>query len=161
MKSKVPSVVVQVAKKTGTASISPLRAKRLTETICKHLSLSKTTISIALVNDKQMRQLNKRFRNHNCSTDCLSFDLSDRAASRRKLFELIINAEKAIKEAARRGHCCEAELALYITHSILHNLGFDDAGPKQAKKMHITEDKILQRLGFGSVYNALPAENIG
>ena len=47
----------------------------------------------------------------------------------------------------------EAELALYITHGLLHNLGFDDSTEMQAKKMHDTEDEILRQSGFGLVYN--------
>ena len=61
--------------------------------------------------------------------------------------------ESAVKEAKLRGHSSEAELALYITHGLLHNLGFDDSQRTKAKKMHKTEDEILQQLGFGLVYN--------
>jgi len=57
------------------------------------------------------------------------------------------------REAARRGHSAEAELALYVTHGLLHNLGFNDATAAQARKMHRMEDEILQHLGYGFVYN--------
>lgn len=70
-----------------------------------------------------------------------------------RLFELVVNAEKAVKQASLRGHSGEAELALYITHGLLHNLGFDDSKRQQAKKMHETEDEILQQFGYGPVYN--------
>ena len=46
-----------------------------------------------------------------------------------RIFDLIVNGELAAREAARRGHGAEAELALYITHGLLHNLGFNDATP--------------------------------
>ena len=59
----------------------------------------------------------------------------------------------AVRQANQRGHSSEAELALYITHGLLHNLGFDDSTKKQARKMHETEDKILQEFGYGIVYN--------
>ena len=58
----------------------------------------------------------------------------------------------AARQAAKRGHGAEAELALYITHGMLHNLGFDDTDPQQAKKMHETEDSLLQKQGFGIIY---------
>jgi ssRNA-specific RNase YbeY (16S rRNA maturation enzyme) len=35
----------------------------------------------------------------------------------------------------------------------LHNIGFDDSTKEKAKKMHDTEDEILQQLGYGLVYN--------
>jgi len=66
----------------------------------------------------------------------------------------VVNAEKAVKEAKLRGHSAQAELALYITHALLHNLGFDDSTQVKAKKMHDTEDEILQQFGFGLIYNS-------
>jgi probable rRNA maturation factor len=65
----------------------------------------------------------------------------------------VVNGEKAKSQAARRGHCAQAELALYITHGLLHNLGFDDLLPKKANEMHRLEDEILQQQGFGLVYD--------
>ena len=103
--------------------------------------------------------MNSRFLNRKATTDCLSFDLSDEEeeskVSDRKLrvLELVINGEMAVKQANLRGHSSEAELALYITHSLLHNLGFNDSTQSQARKMHDTEDKILQEFGYGLVYN--------
>jgi rRNA maturation RNase YbeY len=68
--------------------------------------------------------------------------------------EIIVNAQKAKSESKKRGHSPQAELALYITHALLHNLGFNDNNPKNAKLMHQMEDKILQKQGFGIVYNS-------
>jgi probable rRNA maturation factor len=70
-----------------------------------------------------------------------------------KSFELVVNGETAVRQAKLRGHSSEAELALYITHGLLHNLGFDDSTKKKAEKMHSTEDKILRQFGYGPVYN--------
>ncbi len=143
-------VVVQIAKNFKDIDISLPRIKKLVRTICNRFKLSEAIVSIAIVGDAGIRKLNKQFLNCSCSTDCLSFDLSDES---QKSFELVVNAERAVKEANLRGHSSEAELALYITHSLLHNLGFDDSTQEKAKKMHDTEDEILQQIGFGLVYN--------
>ncbi|RKY23526.1 MAG: rRNA maturation RNase YbeY, partial [Planctomycetota bacterium] len=68
-------------------------------------------------------------------------------------FELVLNGELAVKQANLRDHSAEAELALYITHGLLHNLGFDDDTEARAKEMHDAEDEILQQLDYGPVYN--------
>ena len=65
----------------------------------------------------------------------------------------MVNAELAARQADKRGHSTEEELALYITHGLLHQLGFDDLCPEDAEKMHDTEDAILQKLGFGIIYS--------
>lgn len=110
-------------------------------------------VSIGVVDDTRMKELNTQFLKHKRTTDCLSFDLSDDDDSASRMFELIVNGEMAARQADLRGHSSEAELALYITHGLLHNFGFDDGTPDQANKMHEAEDKILQQLGYGSVYN--------
>ena len=145
--------VVQIAKNFRDIDIDISRLKKLVRAVCSRFKLSETTVSIAIVDDAQIRKVNKQFLNCNCSTDCLSFDLSDGDTGSVKTFELVVNAEKAVKEARLRGHSSEAELALYITHGLLHNLGFDDCTPAKAKKMHDAEDEILQQFGYGLVYN--------
>ena len=144
-------IVVQIAKDFKDIDVNMPRLKKLVKAVCTRFKLSKATVSIAIVDDAEIRNVSKQFLNRSSTTDCLSFNLSDNDAQ--KSFELVVNAEKAVKEANLRGHSSEAELALYVTHGLLHNLGFDDSTQGQAKKMHDTEDEILQQLGYGSVYN--------
>jgi probable rRNA maturation factor len=157
-------IVVQITNLSG-AEVSVPKIKKLVKYICNHFRLQNATVSIVIVDNTQIRRINSQFLKRRSITDCLSFDLSDPATPKAtpeasdqnfrsgKLFELIVNGELALKEANSRGHSCEAELALYITHGLMHNLGFDDSTPNQAKKMHNTEDEILKQLGYGSVYN--------
>jgi probable rRNA maturation factor len=125
---------------------------KLVRVICNRFGLAGATVSIAIVANKHICKLNARFLNHKNITDCLAFDLSDGKAGRR-LLELVVNGEKAKSQAAKRGHSAQAELALYITHGLLHNLGFDDLLPRKANEMHRLEDEILQQQGFGLVYD--------
>ena len=144
-------IVVQIAKNFKDIDVNMPRLKKLVKAVCARFKLSKATVSIAIVNDAEIRNVSKQFLNRSSTTDCLSFNLSDNDAQ--KSFELVVNAEKAVKEANLRGHSSEAELALYVIHGLLHNLGFDDSTQGQAKKMHDTEDEILQQLSYGLVYN--------
>jgi probable rRNA maturation factor len=147
-------IAIQIAKNFQNLKASLPKIEKLVRAVCDRFKLSSATVSIAIVDDAQMRKVNAQFLNRKSATDCLSFDLSDEQSSESgKSFELVVNGELALKEANLRGHSGEAELALYITHGLLHNLGFDDSTPKEAKKMHDTEDEILQQFGYGSVYN--------
>ncbi len=166
-------IVVEIAINFDGPDIDLPKLRKLVKAVCSRFKLSKATVSIAIVNDAEIRSVNKYFLGRKSATDCLSFNLSDEqpAAAKRgfrkrqeksvpgpgrtaaKIFELVVNGEMAVKEAKLRGHSSEAELALYITHGLLHNLGFDDARKSQARKMHDTEDEILQQLGYGLVYN--------
>ena len=147
-------IAVQIAKSFQDVKVSLPKIKKLVRAICNRFRFSNATVSIAIVDDAQMRKVNAQFLNRESTTDCLSFDLSDDQSSESgKSFELVVNGELALKEADLRGHSSEAELALYITHGLLHNLGFDDSTQNQAKKMRDTEDEILQQFGYGLVYN--------
>ena len=147
-------IVVQITKSFEDIDADLSKLEELIKAICGRFNLVSATIGVAIVDNAEMRGLNTRFLDHGSATDCLSFDLSDDEvpASSRSL-EIIVNAERAIKEAHLRGHSSEAELALYVTHGLLHNFGFDDSTAEQAKKMHSTEDEILQHFGYGLVYN--------
>ena len=151
---KNQEIVIQIANNFAGIDSLPTKVKKLVQAVFERFGLSKATVSIAIVDDAEIRKLNSRFLNRKSNTDCLSFDLSDTQGPQSpRLFELIVNGEMAVRQANLRGHSSEAELALYITHGLLHNLGFDDSTESKASKMHDMEDNILQQLGYGLVYN--------
>ncbi len=147
------NVAIQITKNFKAAAVDLSALKKSVKNICRRFKLSKVNISIVLVGDAEIMILNKKFLNRNRTTDCLSFDLSDDGMGT-KVFELVVNVELAARQAKLRGHCCQAELMLYITHGLLHNLGFDDSTPPKARKMHDAEDEILQQEGFGKVFSS-------
>lgn len=147
---KEPNIAIQITMNFKDIDLSLPGLKKLVRAICNRFKLHGATVSIAIVDNAEIRKVNKQFLNSNHTTDCLSFDLSDDNAAR--TFELVVNGEKAVKEAALQGHTAEVELALYITHSLLHNFGFDDFTQELAKKMHQTENEILEQQGYGLVY---------
>jgi probable rRNA maturation factor len=153
-------IVVRFAKDFKGINVCLPKLRKLVKTICNRFTRdqrqnTKYEISIAIVDNAKIRKVNSQFLNRKSTSDCLSFDLSDDQGPRSsKLFELVVNGEMAVKEANLRGHSSEAELALYITHDLLHNLGFDDSTKSSAQKIHDTEDEILREIGYGSVYNS-------
>jgi probable rRNA maturation factor len=147
-------IAVQVSRNFNGSGAGLPGLEKLVRAVCRRFELRRAVVSITITGDDGIRRLNEKFLERDCATDCLSFDLSDSGANSPKVFELVVNAERAVKEAALRGHSSGAELALYITHGLLHNLGFDDSTPAGAKKMHDTEDEILRQLGYGSVYSS-------
>lgn len=129
------------------------KLKKMVKSVCRRFGLSNATIGIVIIDNEQSSKINEKFLHRKKTTDCLSFDFSEMYNSHsRKLFELLVNGQKAISEAKKRRHSPQAELALYITHGLLHNLGFDDLTAKKAKLMHQMEDEILQQHGFGIVF---------
>jgi len=150
-------IVIRIIKNFKDVNTSPLKIKKLAKALCYRFGRNEPIdtryeISIAIVDDNEIRKLNREFLNSKAATDCLSFDLSGDEKGL-KIFDLVVNGEMAVRQANLLGHSSKAELALYITHGLLHNLGFDDSAQNQARKMHETEDEILQEFGYGIVYN--------
>jgi probable rRNA maturation factor len=153
MKSKKDhAITIELAQNFKGIKVNSRKIRELVRAICKRFELSRATISIAIVDDDQIIRVNRQFLNHDHPTDVISFDLSDQQMSPEVVFELVVNGQLAIRQAKVRGHDSLSELALYITHGLLHNLGYNDAQAKDAKKMHQMEDEILTSLGFGQVY---------
>ena len=146
-------ITVQFAKSFNEIDVSFSKLEELIKTTCRQFELFEAIVSVAIVDDNDITEVNKQFLNRSKITDCISFDLSDHNPDSPKVFDLVVNGEMAQRLAQLRSISAEAELALYVIHALLHNLGFDDATQEQAKKMHNTEDKILQQQGFGLVYN--------
>ncbi len=126
------------------------RLVKLAEYICDQFGLQEPEINICVMDNYSTKNANNKYLSHDYVTDVISFDMSD---DQHKCFDIIVNGELAMEKARELGHLPLAELALYMTHGMLHNLEFDDSDEEKAEKMHLKEDEILQAVGFGVVYN--------
>lgn len=151
MSSEKTDIIVEIT--TNCAELDPgfKRYTKLAQSICRRFGTEKATVSIAIVNDDVIEKVNKEFLNESHKTDVISFDLTD-GPDEDVHFDLIVNSDEAARQAKIRNHSIEAEIALYITHGLLHNLGFDDGQDDQSQRMHKMEDEILVQAGFGPVY---------
>lgn len=105
----------------------------LLESIATHLS--PRMVELLLVNEEEMRQINRDHRGIDKSTDVLSFPLSDEPFL--PLGSIVISLPQAEAEAHARGHTLIEEVALLFIHGMLHLLGYDhevDAGEQRAKE---------------------------
>lgn len=144
----------------ATPQLDEARLRTLVVSVCREYAVTDGIISLAVLDDAEMTRLNQQYKQRNRTTDCFSFDLSDAPHPEApRSFEILVNGEKAEREARSRGHAVDAELALYVVHGLLHNLGFDDQNPEGAQEMHAREDEILQRFGYGVVYNRADAKS--
>jgi probable rRNA maturation factor len=149
-------IIVHIDRQITGIKFSADRLKRLVRVVCNRFKVYDAAINIKIVGDFQIRRLNKEFLNCSCNTDCLSFDLSEGQGGSQRLFDFVVNGQMAVRQAEMRGHSQEAELALYIVHCLLHNLGYSDKSRRRAQEMHVIEDEILQQHGYGLVYKGFP-----
>ncbi|MBN2511613.1 MAG: rRNA maturation RNase YbeY [Sedimentisphaerales bacterium] len=153
MKIQKPSISVQLDCRVPCIDFDTARLRLLTRKVCKRFDAVPARVSVSIVDDGQIQLLHKQFFNTTKTTDVISFDLTDELDSIYD-FDIIINIEQARRQAQKRGHSTEAEIFLYLVHGLLHQLGFDDLRPDQARRMHREEDVILQDAGYGKVYDS-------
>ncbi len=116
--------------------------KKLTDTIANVLNYFNKTIdiSIILVDEQTIFELNKNFLKHNFVTDVISFDLSDDITYMGEIYICLNQAEKQAKEFKVS---LQNEILRLAIHGVLHILGFDDKTPQKKKEMHKLENFFL------------------
>ena len=104
-------------------------------------------ISIAIVDDQNMKTLNRQYLGHDYETDVLSFVMESDPASNRLDGQLIVSAETAQRVADELQVPLDDELLLYVVHGMLHLVGLRDSEPKSAAVMRSAEANYLARFG--------------
>jgi probable rRNA maturation factor len=102
-------------------------------------------VEIEMVDDREIRRLNERFRGIRRRTDVLAFPLE--VAGAPLLGQIVISADTARRQARRLGVPLPLEFELLITHGVLHLVGYDDRDPVEADLMHRREQEILSSRG--------------
>ena len=113
-------------------------------------------VSVSFVSNKEIRSLNKSYRNKDRSTDVLSFPLGENGeydinneTGALLLGDVVISLETALKQANMYGHSLEREIGFLTVHSMLHLLGYDhETTALDATNMREKEEAILEKLGI-------------
>lgn len=110
-------------------------------------------MSVLLVDDKAIRELNREFRDMDRATDVLSFPSGEypleEGADYLYVGDMALSLERARRQAGEYGHSYEREVAFLTAHSVLHCLGYDHVdGPEQEKEMFTRQEAILQGMGL-------------
>lgn len=122
------------------------RLVRLATRFLRTLELSNVELSLALVDDAEIRELNALWRKKNQPTDVLSFPGGDMPGpGRRVLGDIVISLETARRAAKMFETTVSEELDLYLAHGLLHLLGHDHHQRAAARKMEALERKLLGR----------------
>jgi len=101
-------------------------------------------VSIAVVDDPTIHELNRQYLDHDYPTDVLSFSLGDETSFEG---EVIVSADTAAEKAAQYQMAPVDELLLYIVHGVLHLVGYDDHAEKGRLAMREREQRYMQQCG--------------
>lgn len=123
-------------------------------------------VSIILVDNSEIRELNREFRNIDRATDVLSFPMleypenkvfkdvyyehvfepMDLDEGKLILGDIVISLEKAVEQSREYGHSFMREVCYLAVHSVLHLLGYDHMEDEQKAVMRSREEYILSKM---------------
>ncbi|MEZ6061306.1 MAG: rRNA maturation RNase YbeY [Planctomycetaceae bacterium] len=128
--------------------------------------VARAVLSVSIVDNAAIHELNRRHLQHDFPTDVISFALdwsaddrdspgngpAERSAGASIEGEIVVSAEFAAESAERCGWSVQNELTLYVVHGMLHLCGYDDLSGSEKSVMRAREISILTALGLEPRY---------
>lgn len=106
-------------------------------------------VSVSLVDNIEIRELNRDYRGVDRETDVLSFPMEDDFGLDLPLLgDIIISVEKALEQSQDYGHSLERELAYLTAHSMFHLMGYDHMNDEEKLVMREKEKLVMKNLGL-------------
>lgn len=137
---------VDITNKIGSKKVSVRKLRDATRSVLKYLDQDQSELSLVLVDNREIQDLNHRYRNKNEPTDVLSFPPGEGLPEGVSLLgDVIISLEQAERQAAKRRTTLEDEVESLLIHGILHLLGYDhERSRSEARVMRGMERKIRE-----------------
>ena len=117
----------------------------------KHLSLSfEPYISVTLVDNDYIHEINRQYRHIDRPTDVISFEseYDEFEEDDGYIGDIFICIDKVYEQALSYGHSNEREFAFLLCHGILHLHGYDHMEEDEEKVMFEKQDEILNQLNY-------------
>ena len=111
-------------------------------------------LSVRIVDEQESAALNQQYRGKAGSTNILSFPFDAVIPEPLPILgDLVICAPVVAREAAEQNKSLEAHWAHMCVHGVLHLLGYDHVGDRDAEVMETLETDILLGLGYPAPYS--------
>ncbi len=107
-------------------------------------------ISLSLVDNEEIKILNRDYRGIDRETDVLSFPVDDEMQfdSNIILGDIVISVEKALEQSKEYNHSFLREMVYLTVHSMFHLMGYDHMEDEEKIMMRNREDIVLEKLGI-------------
>jgi probable rRNA maturation factor len=150
-------VAIEVVNRQRLCKIARGRVERLAEAALDAVGRGESSVAVAFVRDRAMRDLNRRYRGKDRATDVLSFPADDGAPpsppSGEYLGDIVISTDTALRQATEAGHPVEREVDELLIHGVLHLCGYDhetDAGEMNRLEVRLRRRLLSRGRGSGA-----------
>jgi len=131
------------------AGLDRRRLRQRAVRLLQELGRPKAELSIALVDDAAIAELNARYRGIEGPTDVLSFSLLEGAHADRRgalLGDVVVSLDTAAAQARRARRSLDDEVLRLVIHGTLHLLGHDHERDGEARRMRAEERRVWKAL---------------
>lgn len=136
---------VNVVNEQRDLKVSVLSLRRAARTALTYNKVTCDEVCIHLVSEKIICDLHDRYFQDPSPTDCITFPLAP-TQGYHLLGECFLCPKTALLYASSHKSCPYRELTLYLVHSLLHLLGYDDMTRRDQKKMFAQQTLTLDHI---------------
>jgi rRNA maturation RNase YbeY len=142
-------MTVRLSGRRGLPKLDRRRLRGQAQRALRALDLGTSELSITLVDDASMAELNEQYRGKSGPTDVLSFSLLEGDFTELRggmLGDVIVSLETAERQARRGRRTLDAEVLRLLIHGTLHLVGHDHEEDDEARRMRAEERRLLREV---------------
>ncbi|MDP4526124.1 rRNA maturation RNase YbeY [Bacillus halotolerans] len=153
------SLLIDIVDETGSVSEEMLKeVENLLQFAAEREGVQdQAEISVTIVTNEDIQQINKEYRGKDTPTDVISFALEEEGENEVEIVgaemppvlgDIIISADRTREQAEEYNHSFKRELGFLAVHGFLHLLGYDHMTKEEEEEMFTKQKDLLDAYGL-------------
>ncbi|AKL77047.1 MULTISPECIES: rRNA maturation RNase YbeY [Bacillus] len=153
------SLLIDIVDETNSVSADALQEveKLLQFAAEKEGIQDQAEVSVTIVTNEEIREINRDYRGKDTPTDVISFALEEEGEDEVEIIgadmppvlgDIIISADRTKEQAEEYGHSFMRELGFLAVHGFLHLLGYDHMTKEEEEEMFSKQKDLLDEYGL-------------
>nr|WGD61951.1 rRNA maturation RNase YbeY [Bacillus subtilis]WGD91678.1 rRNA maturation RNase YbeY [Bacillus subtilis] len=153
------SLLIDIVDETGSVSEESLKeVENLLQFVAEREGVQdQAEVSVTIVSNDDIHQINKEYRGKDAPTDVISFALEEEGEGEIEIVgaemppvlgDIIISADRTREQAEEYNHSFKRELGFLAVHGFLHLLGYDHMTKEEEEEMFTKQKELLDAYGL-------------
>lgn len=153
------SLLIDIVDETGSVSEEMLKeVENLLQFAAEREGVQdQAEVSVTIVSNDDIHQINKEYRGKDAPTDVISFALEEEGEGEIEIVgaempsvlgDIIISADRTREQAEEYNHSFKRELGFLAVHGFLHLLGYDHMTKEEEEEMFTKQKELLDAYGL-------------
>lgn len=153
------SLLIDIVDETGSVSEEMLKeVENLLQFAAEREGVQdQAEVSVTIVTNEDIQQINKDYRGKDTPTDVISFALEEEGEGEVEIVgaemppvlgDIIISADRTREQAEEYNHSFKRELGFLAVHGFLHLLGYDHMTKEEEEEMFTKQKELLDAYGL-------------